>query len=451
MKMIAIAILLILLLGSAGAVTIPSPTYNYGPQSGFKNPGTIQASDLYAEDDFKVGGDAEFVGNVDVAGVVAFDNSYVDGTFAVNETTSLNVTTMTDGYASGTFGVAGVSSLNGTTTTYLTDSGDASIGGVLGVTGLADLNATEATTLVASGNSYQNQTYVTGIVNSGTSNLNGTSVTTLSASGASDLVGAVTTTSTVMVGDALTANSGVVNTTLDVNGVTTASDITIDANKNITLSGTGIISGAASVTATALSGALTGDVTGNVTGTGASSFASAYVSGGANVAGTSGLNATEVTSLVASGDSFLNGTTIGTGDTLAVTSTDSFTVASVIVPVYETFSVPIGENMSDSYAFVADDAWWLVKVEEVHSDAGTNTPPTASNLTIRICDDTEAPSAGINATTDVIPLGDAANTINTASLNSTNSQIANGDMIGLDFAGDLTGLEGVVTFTLRRM
>jgi len=159
----------------------------------------------------------------------------------------------------------------------------------------------------------------------------------------------------------------------------------------------------------------------------------------------------EVAGIVASSTSYLNDTTVGSGDALSVTTADKLTVATVIVPVYETFSFPITNQSVDEYAFIADDAWWLVKAEEVHSVAGTATAPTAANLTIRICDDNEAPNAGINATTAVIPLNDAVNNINTASLNNTNSLIANGDMIAFDYAGDLAAVRGVVTLTLRRM
>jgi hypothetical protein len=159
----------------------------------------------------------------------------------------------------------------------------------------------------------------------------------------------------------------------------------------------------------------------------------------------------EVAGIVASSTSYLNDTTVGSGDALTVTTADKLTVATVIVPVYETFSFPITNQSVDEYAFVSDDAWWLVKAEEIHSVAGTAVAPTAANLTIRICDDNEAPNAGINATTAVIPLNDAVNNINTASLNSSNSLIADGDMIAFDYSGTMTAVRGVVTLTLRRM
>jgi len=138
-------------------------------------------------------------------------------------------------------------------------------------------------------------------------------------------------------------------------------------------------------------------------------------------------------------------------DTIAVNDADGLTVNGQIVPVYETLVFPIGASSVDEYVFVADDLWYLVKVEEIHVAAGTEVAPIAANLTIRICDDGEAVTGGINSTITPIPLDSAANTFNTASLNSSNVAIQNGDMIAFDYAGTLTGLRGAVTMTLRRM
>lgn len=138
-------------------------------------------------------------------------------------------------------------------------------------------------------------------------------------------------------------------------------------------------------------------------------------------------------------------------NTTVSTPVDGLLLNSVIVPAYETLTVPISASSVDEYVFVADDAWWLVKAEEVHSVAGTEVDPVAANLTIRVCDDAEAVTGGINSTITPIPLNDSANTINTASLNTSNIMLANGDMIAFDYEGTLTGLRGSVTLTLRRM
>lgn len=138
-------------------------------------------------------------------------------------------------------------------------------------------------------------------------------------------------------------------------------------------------------------------------------------------------------------------------DTLAVNDADGLTVNGQKVPVYETLVYPIGASSVDEYVFIADDLWYLVKAEEIHVAAGTEVAPIAANLTIRVCDDSEAVTGGINSTITPIPLNSAANTFNTASLNSSNIAIQNGDMIAFDYAGTLTGLRGSVTLTLRRM
>jgi hypothetical protein len=138
-------------------------------------------------------------------------------------------------------------------------------------------------------------------------------------------------------------------------------------------------------------------------------------------------------------------------DTIAVNDADGLTVNGQIVPVYETLVIPINNESVDEYIFVADDLWYLVKAEEIHVAAGTESAPIAANLTIRICDDGEDVTAGLNSTITPIPLDSAANTFNTASLNSSNIAIQNGDMIAFDYAGTLTGLRGSVTLTLRRM
>lgn len=248
MKTIAIAILLILFAGLAGAVTIPTPVYNAGHSGGDKFSGPVQVNDLIVDDDAQIGDDAAVLGDLAVTGAISagagtisagvydgdlrlaanhsfysttgsggIDWSNATGVFKsptgintfggiglfssdayVVGNSSLNATTVTNGYASGTFGVAGISSLNGTTTTYLTDSGDASVGGDLGVTGLADLNATEATSIVNSGYSYLNGTSATSLYAStgfnaaGTSALNTTTATSLGVTNAATIGGTVT-------------------------------------------------------------------------------------------------------------------------------------------------------------------------------------------------------------------------------------------------------------------
>jgi hypothetical protein len=71
MRALILALLLFLSLGLAGAVTVGTPTFNFGPEPGFMNPGTIQAGDLYATDDALIGDDAQVLGDLSVAGSIS--------------------------------------------------------------------------------------------------------------------------------------------------------------------------------------------------------------------------------------------------------------------------------------------------------------------------------------------------------------------------------------------
>jgi hypothetical protein len=62
-----IALLLFSLIGIVGA-TIPTPTYNFGPDSGFTNPGPIKAAYLTATSDALVSGDLTVSGSLGVTG-----------------------------------------------------------------------------------------------------------------------------------------------------------------------------------------------------------------------------------------------------------------------------------------------------------------------------------------------------------------------------------------------
>jgi hypothetical protein len=66
---VIIAFLLSLFIGMAGA-TIPTPVYNFGPASGFYNPGPIKATYLSATSDASVGGDLTVTGALTATGGV---------------------------------------------------------------------------------------------------------------------------------------------------------------------------------------------------------------------------------------------------------------------------------------------------------------------------------------------------------------------------------------------
>jgi hypothetical protein len=86
MRASIIALLLILFVGMAGAVTITnSPIFSFGPEMGFYSTATIQAQDLYATDDLLVNDDAQVGDDLDVVGTLTCAVLAPDATTASNE------------------------------------------------------------------------------------------------------------------------------------------------------------------------------------------------------------------------------------------------------------------------------------------------------------------------------------------------------------------------------
>jgi hypothetical protein len=180
-----------------------------------------------------------------------------------------------------------------------------------------------------------------------------------------------------------------------------------------------------------------------------------YVNGTLNVNHTTVLNATRVTSLVASGSSYLNTTTISTGDTLAVTDADGLTIGGKIIPQKMIVTVPLTNMTRNGTIFIADDAWTVSKIEEVHTAPATG----FSNCTLYVMKvtGTSAPTAGTYMTNVSIDLKGTAETIQTARLSgkSGNCTLADGNRIGIYVNNRLndkiTALSGgCLTVTLTR-
>jgi uncharacterized Zn ribbon protein len=235
-----IAILLILFVGFAGAVTIPEPTYNFGPSAGFKNAATIQASDLYAEDDFKVGDDAQIVGDLAITGASSFASLYLSSGLNVAGTSALNVTTATSVTATGT--------IRGE---QLTSTDDALVYGTLTAN-----DVVSNTTIAASDITASDDAIITDdLTVDGAARIDETlTVNAISCNGtvagadltASDDV--IITDDLVVDGaaridEASTIASLIVNTTLDTNGEATFENVSLTQNKRLTFNtaGTGYI------------------------------------------------------------------------------------------------------------------------------------------------------------------------------------------------------------------
>lgn len=118
----------------------------------------------------------------------------------------------------------------------------------------------------------------------------------------------------------------------------------------------------------------------------------------------------------------------------------ALTVGGVIVPQEVSLVVPITASSVDQYCFIADAAYNITGIREIHAVAGNDASPV--NVTVRICDDTEAPASGLNVSTAVLSLKSSAATLQSATLNSSNVAVAANDMVALDFTGTLTTLAG---------
>lgn len=136
-----------------------------------------------------------------------------------------------------------------------------------------------------------------------------------------------------------------------------------------------------------------------------------------------------------------------------LTSTDDATIAGdasvggtltvgAVVGTTHIVTIPISAASVDTYAFVSDGDWTIASIKEIHAVAGNDTSP--ANVTITVCDDTEAPSAGLPCHNTTIDLKGTAATIQepTLSLVAANYTLANNDTLGVDFSGTLTTLAG---------
>ncbi len=166
------------------------------------------------------------------------------------------------------------------------------------------------------------------------------------------------------------------------------------------------------------------------------------------------LNATHATTVVASGSSYLNGTTIDTGDTLAVTTADKLTVGSVIVPQEMVINIPISTSDIDRSIFIADDAWQITKIEEAHTVAQNTAYPNTGSVSITKCTGTTAPGSGTAMYNATSYLNGSANTVVTPTLtgNTPDLTLADGNRLALNFNGTMTTFAGgVVTIHMKRV
>ena len=118
-----------------------------------------------------------------------------------------------------------------------------------------------------------------------------------------------------------------------------------------------------------------------------------------------------------------------------------------------TFTVVVAGSQIDANIFVADAAYEVVAIREVHSVAGAG----SSTLNIEKCTGTTAPGSGTDLATTAFALDSTANTVvskTTASgLTTTQAskRLAVGDRLALDWSGTVTAYVGTITVSLRRI
>jgi hypothetical protein len=139
-------------------------------------------------------------------------------------------------------------------------------------------------------------------------------------------------------------------------------------------------------------------------------------------------------------------------DSLALGDADGLTVNDVIVPQTLTVTYRLKASPATEAFFIADAAYQVTAIREVHSTAGSDaTPPTIS---VSKDTGTAAPGAGTGLLTAALSLHATANTVQTGSLSATKSdlQMAAGDRLSVVLTGTLTALAGVVvTVSLKRI
>lgn len=108
----------------------------------------------------------------------------------------------------------------------------------------------------------------------------------------------------------------------------------------------------------------------------------------------------------------------------------------------------------DKWVFVADKAYQVMLVEEIHSVVGGGSAAVRPRKILAAT--TAAPGAAVAAgiteiTAAAIDLTATVNVTQTPALTATAADLllADGDKIGLDFSGTLTGLVGALTITLK--
>ncbi len=148
-------------------------------------------------------------------------------------------------------------------------------------------------------------------------------------------------------------------------------------------------------------------------------------------------------------------TTIATTKTLDTVDVDAVKAAGIIIPQRVIINYNFNASSVDSWVFIADRAYTVVSIKEIHSVAGDD--GGAVTMDVRKVTDGSAPGAAAGATVKeflsaAFDLKSSANATVTGSLTATAADLnlAAGNKIGINFVGTLATLAGaVVTIELK--
>jgi len=137
-----------------------------------------------------------------------------------------------------------------------------------------------------------------------------------------------------------------------------------------------------------------------------------------------------------------------------VGSADGLTVNSVIVPQEMIITVPITTSEPDQTVFIADDAWQITKIEEVHATAQNTAFPNTGSVTVMKCTGTQAAASGSVLHNSTMYLNNTVETIQTPTLNASTGalNLADGDRLAININGTMTNFaNGLITIHMKRI
>ena len=296
------------------------------------------------------------------------------------------------------------------------------VNGTTALTGLAALNGAKFNGNVLIGSAGTDALTVSGA----------TTTQTLVANGTSVLTGLTTANGAKFNGNVLVGSTGTV--TLIVSGATTLQSLAVN--------GTSALTGLSTLNGAKFNGNVLIGSTGTATlaVSGSTTTQTLVVNGTSLHTGIATFTATPV---------FNGGATIATAQTLAVTTADKLTVGGIIVPQEMPLTVDYVAATADHAFFIADQAYKVTAIREVHSTVGGS----GAVMNIEKLTSTTAPGSGTNCQSTTTDLTTTINAVQTISLSALASDytLAAGDRLGINVGGTPGSQAGTVTVYIQRI